>query len=80
MGINAFPGDVKSVYQATAPTNPRVGDIWVDSSSDIASVDLIPSKITGHNLLQRSKLMWQMCSWASMQQMQPIVRFSTRSV
>lgn len=56
MGINAFPGDIKSTYQATAPTNPRVGDIWVDSSSDIASVDLIPSKITGHNLLHNGAM------------------------
>ncbi len=56
MGINAFPGDVKSAYQATAPTNPRVGDIWVDSASDIASVDLIPSKITGHNLLHNGAM------------------------
>lgn len=56
MGINAFPGDIKSVYQATAPSNPRVGDIWVDSSSDIASVDLIPSKITGHNLLHNGAM------------------------
>ena len=60
MGINQYPtryvSDVDVVISGTAPSTPDVGDIWVDTSSEVVPVDILETKIAGRNLLQNGAM------------------------
>lgn len=64
MGINQYPtryvSDVDVVLSSAAPTTPDVGDIWVDTSAEVPSYDLLSSKIAGPNYVHNGAFnVWQ---------------------